>query len=247
MSSKFLGVFEKLKRANENISNLESEIKSFFQNGEYAVLPEDNKELLLKAIEYHNKRVIPLRFSVLAGEIIHHLRSILDHVVWESSSEAYRQDFPRRIEFPIVQVRPVKKDDIAGYERKVNGITDCRILDVIDSLQPYNSTDPVDDPLLILHKMDVFDKHRELVLCASTGARELPLVPLPMIEDMLAGKQSRIFGGEAAQIAFKLKGHGKLIPQVSFSEFGRRPIQPVVSGLMQLNNYIVNAMKRFDP
>src|SRR5579864_7615214 len=162
MPPNFDGITEKLKRANENIRNLESEIGVFFQQGEYPVLPEDNRELLLKAIEYHKKRVIPLRFSMLAGEIVHHLRSILDHVVWQFSDEVYRRDHPRLIEFPVVEVPPVDKDSISRYVRKIKGITVARVRDLIERLQPYNSPDPLDDPLLILHKMNVIDKHREL-------------------------------------------------------------------------------------
>lgn len=252
MPPNFDGIVEKLKRANENIRNLESEISAFFQQGEYQVIPEDNRKLQLKAIEYHKKRVIPLRFSVLVGEVVHHLRSILDHVVWQFSSEVYRRDHPRLIEFPVVEVRPVDKDSISRYERKIKGITDTRVLAIIERLQPYNSADPVDSSLLILHKMNVIDKHRELMLCAATGARELPVaVPLAsvkdMVEDILAGNQSRISSDDSAKLALKLKGYGKLVPQVSFREFGRRPIEPVVPGLMQLNNYIVNVMKQFDP
>jgi len=71
----FAGIAEKLKRSEENIYNLNSEIERFFEESDYPVLPENDRKTLLKAIEYHKNLVIPPRFSVLAGETIHHLRS----------------------------------------------------------------------------------------------------------------------------------------------------------------------------
>jgi hypothetical protein len=70
MAHPFDGIGEKLKRSNENIHNLETEIAYFFESSKYPVLSQDNKKVFLEAIEYHQQRVIPVRFSVLAGEVI---------------------------------------------------------------------------------------------------------------------------------------------------------------------------------
>ncbi len=70
------GIVEKLRRLKENILNLEAEIGTFFQEGEYRVLPEDNRELLLNAIEYHKNGTIPhdsgfsqARSSIICGRV----------------------------------------------------------------------------------------------------------------------------------------------------------------------------------
>jgi hypothetical protein len=42
--------------------------------------------------------VVPPRFSVLAGEIVHHLRSCFDHVTWNFSVGATPEH--KRIDFP---------------------------------------------------------------------------------------------------------------------------------------------------
>src|SRR5260370_884562 len=131
MPQKFDGIDEKLKRASENVRILEKEIARFFQEGKYPVLPEHDKKQLLEAIDYHKQRAIPLRFGVLAGEIIHHLRSCLDHVAWQFSSPEYRKDHVRQIEFPVFEKRPVDKDSRARYKRKIKGITDARVLGLI--------------------------------------------------------------------------------------------------------------------
>src|ERR1700761_1924172 len=79
------GAYEKLHRAEENIEKLELEITRFFEESKYPVISNENDQLFLEAIDYHGNRKIPIRFSVLAGEIVHHLRSSLDHVAWQLS------------------------------------------------------------------------------------------------------------------------------------------------------------------
>jgi hypothetical protein len=236
----FDGIEEKLRRSNENIENLDAEVAAFFQEGKYPVLPEHDNKLLLEAIEYHKNRVIPLRFSVLAGEIVHHLRSCLDHIAWQFSSHQYRRDHFRRIEFPIFDKEPIDKDSIATYEREVKGITDPSVRMLIESHQPYKIPDPIDHPMLILHKMDIFDKHRELILSVSTGGRRLSVGMRDVIESYQRAHPELT----SAEVAYQFKGHGNLVPYVSFTDFGRREL-PIILGLMELHNHIVGVVKAF--
>jgi hypothetical protein len=77
----FAGIAEKLKRADENIVNLNGEISKFFAESEYPVIPKPDDKRWKEALEYHRELKVPKRFSVLGGEIIHHFRSCLDHIV----------------------------------------------------------------------------------------------------------------------------------------------------------------------
>src|SRR5579872_2188789 len=106
ISGPFAGIAEKLNRSYENIRNLEAEIARFFQESKYPVLSEDNHKIIPEALEYHAKRRIPLRFSVLSGEIVHHLRSCFDHVVWHFSDAEYRRKHVGWIQFPILRDKP---------------------------------------------------------------------------------------------------------------------------------------------
>lgn len=229
MQSPYIGVYEKLKRVDESVRNLDSEISDFFAKSDYPVLPQENYDALLKAIAYHKKLPIPPRFSVLAGEIVHHLRSSLDHLIWNLSGPEYRERHSTQIGFPVLEAAPSSKAELSGYERKIKGITNSRARKVIDDLQPYRSANPIDHPLLILHKMDVIDKHRALLIVAAVGQALLPahawfdhLQNDRLSRDLLDGLYPRI------------KKQGKVVPQVAFREFGRRQIQPVVEGLYRL-------------
>jgi hypothetical protein len=48
-----------------------------------------------------------------------------------------------------------------------------------------------------------------------------------------------------ADLAGKLKGDHYDVPQISFRDFGRRKIQPVIPGLTELYNYVVKVIDGF--
>ncbi len=90
---------------------------------EYPVLQLRQGGVARKAVGLPRERAIPLRFSVLAGEIVHHLRSCLDHIVWHFSNPAYRTDERKRryIEFPDLKDPPSPVYVFTQYERKIDG------------------------------------------------------------------------------------------------------------------------------
>src|SRR6185312_16356467 len=98
----FSGVLIRLQRANENIIYLQCEIRRFFQECKYPVMPDTDDERWQEALNYHRSLPIPKRFGVLAGEIFHHWRSCLDHIVWIYSSAEYRESHETAIQFPVV-------------------------------------------------------------------------------------------------------------------------------------------------
>jgi len=173
---KIEGIVEKLKRADENIYNLHGEIEGFFEKGEYPVLPQQDDELFSQAIAYHSSRVIPPRFSVLAGEVVHHLRSCFDHIVWHFSDFSLNPvKNIRKIEFPVFSERPSNQDGRKLFEGKIAGITKPSApRSLIERLQPYNSPDPAANPLYIIHDFDIIDKHKELVICFASGTAVFP-------------------------------------------------------------------------
>jgi hypothetical protein len=88
----FTGINEKLKRADENIRNLYTEVTAFIQECEYPVMPKIESEEHNKAVAYFKKLRIPLRFSVLGGEVVHHLREFDKH-----GDNVHFVDQPQRI------------------------------------------------------------------------------------------------------------------------------------------------------
>src|SRR5437016_757021 len=116
------GIKEKLKRADQNIQGLNHEIFGFLGDNTNSVFSYEQDETFRKERSSHLQREVPIRFSVLAGEIIHHLRSCLDHIVWILSEPRYRRDNLKHIQFPIYDVRPSEKEEIKRFERTIKGI-----------------------------------------------------------------------------------------------------------------------------
>jgi hypothetical protein len=226
----FNGIFEKLNRADENIVNLNAELTAFIQNGKYPVVPHPDDKTWQEVVDYHRSKIIPKRYSVLAGEVIHHLRSILDHIVWQFSTDDARNKAPNSIEFPIFESEPVRKNEIQRYERKIQGITNSNVRRLIDELQPYNAGTYVGDyPLLIVHNMDRFDKHRELAIVYSTAFISVPpSMSSELIPKFEMYKQGKLPAVELIGVSRALKDHGQVTPQVSFREFGKGKPQPVI-------------------
>jgi hypothetical protein len=236
----FTGIAEKLKRAIENIGNLYFEIETFFEKSDYPVIPEDDREMLRKATDYHANRAIPPRFSVLAGEIIYHFRSCFDHVAWHFSDLGKVKDI-RGIEFPVFLEEPLNSDDRRRFERKIEGITDPNVRVLIERFQPYKAADPMDDPLWLIHDFNVFDKHRELIPTVPTSSIMLPRD----LQEVLETYQRAHPELDPAQVARKFKQHGAIRPNVSFRNFGRRQIESVSEGLIKLCDYTTARMDDF--
>ena len=150
----FAGIAEKLKRANQNIVDLNSKIDAFIQGGKYPVIPDPGSESWKEVLDYHKAKPIPLVFGVLAGEIVHHLRSCLDHVIWHFSDSVQRIECQNVIEFPIFSAEPRKKEELARYARKVQAVSNTNVLALIKNMQPYAAgPDTLNGALLILHNI----------------------------------------------------------------------------------------------
>jgi hypothetical protein len=242
MKSVFAGIYEKLIRTDENIVNLESEVLLFFQECKYPVMPKVHDKEHAEALEYHKTLPIPLRFSVLSGEIVHHLRSCLDHIVWELSDDVTRnsKDGPS-LEFPVLDRRPTPENEFPKYGRKVKGVKHIGALKLIEELQPYNRTHPNTDPLWIIHKMDIANKHRELAITQPSGFLEGPLNLVREVRRRLLLKLQM-----SPELIREFDQYGKVTPQVSFRDFSGGIVEPVIPKLVQLTGHIRYVLMRFE-
>lgn len=244
----FAGILEKLKRANENIVNLHREIIAFLEGGDYPILPDTKSEEWQKAIDYHRSRTIPKRFSVLSGEIIHQMRSCLDHVAWHFSATEYRKRFENAIEFPVLRVEPLTKDEIGRYDRKIKGIVDPKVLFLIRGMQPYNrGGDAGNDPVCIVHDMDRFDKHRELAIVVSCASVVVPVSSgAEVARVMIEYSQGKTLTSADLTLVHQTVNQNAIVaPQIAFAKFGEGKDQPIVPCLSQLHKAIVERINLF--
>jgi hypothetical protein len=223
-------VREKLKRANENVLNLKSEIDTFVSRSAHGGFSEDKDEAFQQWAEL-TKDGVPPRFSVLAGEIVHHLRSCLDHAAWMLSSDVQRRDHETAIAFPIWFG---DKKGKSRYHRNVEGITNPIALKIIWDLQPCNTGKGPDDPLAIIHELDRVDKHHNLVLVVPAFNMGLTIPTVFLKSFMLRpDMEEKAFVDE-----FEKRVELNFTRHIAFAEFGRRKNQPVVPSLTQLCNAV---------
>ncbi len=235
------GVYEKLKRADETIQKLNSEIDFFLKKCPEGRFSDDKQKAAKELIEFHTKRGIPLRFGVLAGEIIHHLRSSLEHVAWMLSSEQHRLDDPTGIAFPIFTEEP-KKKELARYCRNIEGIESPDARALIKQLQPYKAPNPTDDPLAILHELDREDKHHTLILivCAWNLTVSIPL-------SILTTSTISPFYGQTERHGFPLtvKPQFEFAPYIAFTQIGGWKGESVIPVLTVLLNKVRDVVRKF--
>jgi len=115
------------------------------------------------------------RLSVIAGDIMHNVRSALDHSV--VALAPHGREF--NAAFPIFTCDIQARDETTGrylhpadrkkWERRVRGLPE-KAVTLLDFLQPYNGAergeDPNDSPLALLNVFQNADKHRELSVIA---------------------------------------------------------------------------------
>lgn len=236
------GIYEKLNRAEESIADLNSQIVAFLKERPEGGFSDDKQKAAKELAEFHAKRVIPLRFGVIAGEVIHHLRSSLEHIAWMLSNEAYRRDYPTRIGFPVKETKPTTKDELASYDRQVKGIADAGALALIENLQPYNAPNPPDDPLTILHGLSNEDKHHTLILVITSWNLAFTIPTALFRTVAIIGLDDK---KEWLDPALTAKPKLEFTPQIAFAQIGRWKGEPVIPVLTRLLNAVKDDVKRF--
>ncbi len=162
------GCWAKLGRASETLEVLTSEIEVFNQEATkkiqmWGALAGDGLEYVVMA---KGEVAIPTRFAVLTGEIVHHMRSSLDHLVC-ALVLANGGTVTKQHQFPICSNRDLYK---ASREKgSLRGLkpSTCRI---IEDQQPYKQANPIDTILAVVQEYDNRDKHRLLLVTSSIAA-----------------------------------------------------------------------------
>ena len=180
MNDPLAGCWAKLARADELIAALETEVAEV-RRGRYLRFSIGGEDGL--ALRVHVKRQPPFdRWGVLVGEIVHDLRSALDHLTW-ALTIAHSGPPPKRpagwwrsVEFPIFTDRALFFEmDRRGRPTPRSGLIDLRginpaLLSRFEALQPFEHGARAErQPLAILHAISVRDKHQALPLVAIAG------------------------------------------------------------------------------
>ncbi|MGO8905512.1 MAG: hypothetical protein ACLQMH_07815 [Solirubrobacteraceae bacterium] len=158
-----LGCRLKLKEAWLHRQTLGAEIKNF--------LDRDDPEP-------------PLHLGVIVGDILHNLRCVLDHLVWQLVELNGRKPGEHN-QFPIFDTPKAYKEKAGRYLRGV--ASEHKTL--IETFQPYHlDGDPAYHNLAVLRDLSNIDKHRfvhPVVIVGEGDAREVQFTELGVTANAL--------------------------------------------------------------
>lgn len=154
------GLRIKLNRARQHLEELNTAVDEFMRQGDSTGVVIDfnfpKRECIVHA---RVPGVPPLEWAVIVGEVLYHLRSALDYLVWQlvlsnGNVPTYRTEFP------------IFKDSAeyqAGIFRRLAGVCD-EAGTIIESLQPFNTGQKPEMAILwMVHELNNAYKHRMLV------------------------------------------------------------------------------------
>jgi hypothetical protein len=150
----------KIKRAKKHLAELEEAAGSYRDAYSQVPLPNQSIGTSGGVPQFIRLPIIHFDMLAIAGDVLHNLRSSLDHVVYNLALIANpnaSEDILRKVEFPI-------GESLEKYEtlrrRKIEGVIEPRTIKFIDGLKPYKGGN---DVLWKLHETNNIDKHRNLV------------------------------------------------------------------------------------
>lgn len=159
------GCHAKIHRAEENLHILNKELDDYLRKemDSFRIVVEHQNEGKEYAFVAYGESDVPLKFSIMAGEIIHHCRSSLDYLI--HALVIQNGEVPTRSnQFPICTTedsfnRACKSGMIKGVSESARNF--------IAAVQPYTTDTPDDTILNVLHQYDIEDKHKLLVLVSA--------------------------------------------------------------------------------
>jgi hypothetical protein len=160
------GIRLKHDRAHDQLAYLDAGVRAFVESKPCTFRIEFDADRGELKIYVRELVAPPPIWGVLIGEVVHNLRSALDHLVWELV--IHNTGAPPRATksgFPIFNTE-------AGYDAKnhapvlVQGVA-ADTAALIKSLNPFSTGEGAKSPLWLLQKLSNFDKHRTLHLTST--------------------------------------------------------------------------------
>lgn len=148
----------KVERAKQHLRDLEIERDRFLKADPYRVVHERDAETGHHVYRVYDLKTPPGELGLIAGDVIHNLRSALDHLVYALVvANGIDPTGKRAIAFPI-------HDDAASYVARSGGqikLASQSAITAINATEPYQGGRG--EALWLLHYLDIADKHHALL------------------------------------------------------------------------------------
>ena len=216
----------KIHWAQQHAEKLAAEVAEFLNLSPYRVEIRVDSDARRKSGLISVDRIPPDAISLLVGDVVHNLRSALDHLAGrlvELGPDDPTVKPQAKPEFPIYWQRT----EYSAYgARKMRGAPDA-VLELVEQLQPFAPKNgnwdnpwaaaPRQHPLWVLNWLDIVDKHRRLnvVGCAR---------PAPYINIGDGGMQW--LGGSGGLTSIGITHNGEMFsPKLEMPSGSRWPLE----------------------
>lgn len=146
----------KVERSKKHLCDLEDSRNRFIDSKPYRIGRESNTQTGYNTYRVFDIQAPPVEIGLIAGDVIHNLRSALDHLSYQLvlSNGAVPT---KQTAFPVFDDETKYKAGLAG---RVKGMAQSAV-DAIDATEPYQGGKGAG--LWVLHYLDVADKHHALL------------------------------------------------------------------------------------
>lgn len=161
----------KIHRAREHFAALDREIRAWVGTNPMAILKEKDAEGRRHTVfgEIVNPPALN-RWSLIAGDCVHNLRSALDSLVYAIAVHETGLNPPadeRALQFPVASC----PNDFKKQKNRIRSLSPI-VQSEIEKAQPYNVSHPEFPPALeLLGTLDIIDKHKMLNVVAAVPHR----------------------------------------------------------------------------
>lgn len=242
------GIRAKLARGVEHLLDLDERVATYLDSEPLGIRREVSPDGRRQVFVLKQERPPGLDLSVLVGEVVHQLRSAVEHVahglVLSNGGEP-----TRKTAFPVHRTRPA--------QLKIDGGVASEALVLVDGFQPYQAPNPSEHPLHVLNRLWNIDKHRALHLTTLNLRRSQIFVGSPDGSSLAGGQfQTSVLRDDSVVGAFdfaiapdpdsEITASGETF--VALEEVGWQPDQPVTLLLEALHEYVtLTLFPRFEP
>jgi hypothetical protein len=214
MGSPLESVRAKIKRAQTHFDEIDSSLQTALST-ESQIKPivpnSDLKRQKQLLISLNKVGIIDSGLPLVIGDCIHNLRSALDHLVYQLAIlSSAPVDAAEKTMFPVC----LTKDGKSGFDERVRSLVAPFIsgaaLAEIEMSQPYKTYNiPEESDIWVLHKLDIIDKHRLLIVARQHYAMTWFRVTVPtgeVFEKAIPKPQWKPLEDGAEIIRFDLSG-----------------------------------------
>jgi hypothetical protein len=256
----------KVQRAKEQFRDLIAKASDFVGLNPYGVVTEDNLKTGERIWRARVSRQIPPEWSLVVGDIVHNLRAALDYTAWQL--ERLNGQAEKRSTQFLVWDKGAARPTTASAVREQETLRKAQIrtfgeaaMALMESLQPDSRGNPNWrlHPLWMLHQLDIWDKHKLLVIVGGTvinaettiggpgedvhidylsvGSPQMAVVPIADGTELMRLK----LGADTPNVEVK----SKFASFVAFSKEGPGQGRPVLETLDQLISFVDQTLTLF--